>query len=62
MEWIGECEQATLAATQTVEQQTQLIQNIRENTHKDIHQELQGHRADILQDAQFQLNLLAKNF
>ena len=45
-----------------MEQQLQLIQNIRENTQVDVHQELQHHRTEILQDVQFQLNLLAETF
>ena len=36
MEWVGECEQATLSAIRAVDQQSQLIQN----TQADIHQEL----------------------
>ena len=62
MRWIGECEQATLSATQAVDQQTQLIQKTRENIQADVHQELQYHRTEILQDVQFQLNLLAETF
>ena len=60
MEWVGECEQATLSATRAIEQQTQLIHNIQEQTQPDVCQELQCHRVEVLQDIQFQLNLLAK--
>ena len=41
MEWVGECERATLAATQAVDKQSQAICNIRENVQTDVHQELQ---------------------
>ena len=36
MEWVGKCEQATLSETQAVDQQSQVIQNIRENTQADV--------------------------
>ena len=57
-----ECKQATLLATKAVEQQTQLIHNIRKQTQADVCQELQQHRTEILQDVQFQLNLLAETY
>ena len=62
MEWVGECEKATLSMAQAIDQQSQVICDICENTQADVHQELQCHRADILQDVQFQLNLLAETF
>ena len=62
MEWVGECEKATLTATQAVEKQSQVICNIRENTQADVCHELQCQWAEILQDVQFQLNLLAETF
>ena len=62
MEWIGECEKATLSMAQAVNQQSQVICDICENTQANVCQELQCHCADILQDMQFQLNLLAKTF
>ena len=62
MEWVGECEKATLSAVQAIDQQSQVICEIRENTQADMHQELQRQCADILQDVQFQLNLLAETF
>ena len=62
MEWAGKCEKATLTATQTVDKQSQAICNIRENTQTNVCQELQCQRTDILQDMQFQLNLLVETF
>ena len=62
MEWVGESEQATLTAAHAVDQQTQLIQTIHESIQSDVCQELQKYRTDILQDVQFQLNLLAETF
>ena len=62
MEWVGACEQTTLNAACVVDQQTQLIQNIRESIQSDVHQELQKYQTDILQDVHFQLNLLAETF
>ena len=62
MQWIGECEQATLVTTQTVENLTQLIQGLWEATHADVRQQLDKHRTDIICDVQFQLNLLAETF
>ena len=62
MEWVGECEKATLTAKQAVEKQSQVICNIRENTQADVCHELQCQWAEILQDLQFQLNLLAETF
>ena len=62
MVWVSECEKATLAATQVVEKQSQAICNISENTQADMHQELQCQCVEILQDVQFQLNLLAETF
>ena len=62
MEWIGECTQTTLAAARAIDQQTQLLQNLCDSIQQDIHQELQKYRTNILQDVQFQLNLLAETF
>ena len=62
MEWIGDCEKATLSMVQAVDQQSQIFCDICENTQADVHQELQRLWADILQDVQFQLNLLAETF
>ena len=62
MEWVGECKKATLSAVQAIDQQSQVICEIQENTQADVHQELQRQCADILQDVQFQLNLLAETF
>ena len=62
MEWVGKCEKATLSVAQAVDQQLQVIQNIRENTQTDVCQELQHQCAHILQDVQFQLNLLVETF
>ena len=62
MEWVGECEKPTLSVAQAVDQQSQVIQNICENTQADICQELQCQCADFLQDVQFQLNLLVETF
>ena len=62
MEWVGDCEKATLSVVQAVDQQSQVIRDICKNTQADIHQELQRLRADILQDVQFQLHLLAETF
>ena len=62
MEWVGECEKATLSAVQAIDQQSQVIRDIHENTQADVCQELQCQHADILQDMQFQLNLLAETF
>ena len=62
MEWVSDCEKGTLSTLQAVNQQSQVIHDICENTQADICQELQRLRADILQDVQFQLNLLAETF
>ena len=62
MEWVGECKQTTLAAANVIDQQTQLLQNLRDSIQQDICQELQKYRTDVLQDVQFQLNLLAETF
>ena len=62
MEWVGNCEKATLSMVQAVNQQSQVICDIHENTQADICQELQRLCADILQDVQFQLNLLVETF
>ena len=59
VEWVGNCEKATLSVVQAVNQQSQVI---RKNTQEDVCQELQRLCADILQDVQFQLNLLAETF
>ena len=62
MEWVGECEQTTLAMVNTIDQQTQQLQTHHDTIQQDLHQELQKHRTNILQDVQFQLNLLAETF
>ena len=62
MEWVGECETATLSVVQAIHQQSQQIRDIRKNTQADVCQELQRQCADILQDVQFQLILLAETF
>ena len=62
MEWVGECEQTTLAAAHAIDQQTQLLQNLHDSIQQDLRKELQKYRTDILQDVQFQLNLLAETF
>ena len=62
MEWVSDCEKATLFVLQAVDQQSQLIRDICENTQADIRQELQRLCADILQDVQLQLNLLVETF
>ena len=62
MEWVGECEQTTLAAAHAIDQQIQLLQNLHDSIQLDIHQELQKYHTDILQDVQLQLNLLAETF
>ena len=62
MEWVGECEQTTLAAANVIDQQTQLLQNLCDSIQQDICQELQKYCTDVLQDVQFQLNLLAETF
>ena len=62
MEWVGECEKATLSVAQAVDQQSQVIRDICKNTQAEVYQELQCQCADILQDVQFQLNLLAETF
>ena len=50
MEWVGECEKATLTAAQAVDKQSQTICNIHETIQADVHQELQCQHTDILQD------------
>ena len=62
VEWVDECEKATLAAAQAVDKQSQTICNIRETIQADTCQELQHQHTDILQDVQFQLTLLAETF
>ena len=62
MEWVGDCKKAALSMVQAVDQQSQVIRDIHENTQADIHQELQRLHANILQDVQFQLNLQAETF
>ena len=62
MEWVGKCAKATLAAAQVVNKQSQTICNIRETIQADVCQELQCQCTDILQDVQFQLNLLVESF
>ena len=62
MQWIGECEQATLVTTQTIENLTQLTQGLHEATRADVRQQLDKHRTDIFCKVQFQLNLLAETF
>ena len=62
MEWVGECEQTTLAAAHAIDQQTQLLQNLHDSIQQDLRQELQKYCTNILQDVQFQLNLLAETF
>ena len=62
MEWVGECEKATLTAAQAVDKQSQTICNIHETIQADVCQELHRQCTDILQDVQFQLNLLAETF
>ena len=62
MEWVGECQQTTLAMANTVDQQTQQLQRYLDSTQHDLQQELQKHRTNVLQDVQFQLSLLAETF
>ena len=62
MEWVGECEQTTLAMANTIDQQTQQLQTHHDSIQQDLRQELQKHHTNILQDVQFQLNLLAETF
>ena len=62
MEWAGECEQTPLAAAHAIDQQAQLLQNLRDSIQQALCQELQIYCTDILQDVQFQLNLLAEIF
>ena len=62
MEWVGECEQTTLAAANTIDQQTQLLQILCDSIQQDTCQELQKYHTNVLQDVQFQLNLLAETF
>ena len=62
MEWVGECEQTTLAAANAIDQQTQQLQTHRDSIQQDLHQELQKYCTNVLQDVQFQLNLLAETF
>ena len=60
MKWIGECEQATLVTTRAVKQQHQDLQEIWKKTHEDLYQELQRLQITLIQDIQFQLNLLVE--
>ena len=62
MEWVGECEQTTLVVANVIDQQTQLLQTLRDSIQQDLHQELQKYHTNVLQDVQFQLNLLAETF
>ena len=60
MEWIGECEKTTLVATTVIEQQCQDLQELQKANHEHLYQELQCLRISLIQDIQFQLNLLAE--
>ena len=62
MEWVGECEQTTLAAANAIDQQTQLLQSLCNSIQRNLLQELQKYHTNVLQDVQFQLNLLAETF
>ena len=62
MEWVGECEKATLTAAQAVDKQSQTICHTHEAIQANVCQELQCQCTDILQDVQFQLNLLVEIF
>ena len=62
MEWVGECKQTTLAVANVIDQQAQLLQTLCDSVQRDLHQELQKYHTNVLQDVQFQLNLLAKTF
>ena len=62
MEWVGECKQTTLAEANAIDQQTQQLQTHRDSIQQDLCQELQKYCTNVLQDVQFQLNLLAETF
>ena len=60
MEWIGECEKTTLVATKAIEQQQQDLQELQKANHEHLYQELQCLHISLIQDIQFQLNLLVE--
>ena len=60
MEWIGECEKTTVVATKAIEQQQQDLQDLQKANHEHWYQELQRLCISLIQDIQFQLNLLAE--
>ena len=60
MEWISECEKIMLVMTKAFEQQKQELQDLQKNNHDHFYQELQHVQISLIQDIQFQFNLLAE--